>query len=106
MKTSEAFKIARRHLWSGTGVQRLGTRYCCLVLDNYVEDEDVADRCKKIIRSLLDGYETLEDWLITAEHLPEDYYLSPDEDIYNQKIQATRKAWLDHLIKHYKAIGD
>ncbi len=106
MKTSEAFKIARRHLWSGTGVQILGSRYCCLMLDKHVEDEDVADRCKKIISSLLDGHETLEDWLIDADHLPWDYYLSPDKDIYVQKIQTTRKAWLNHLIEHYKALGD
>ncbi len=105
MNTSQACKIPRQHLWSGTGIQSLGSRYCCLMLDN-VEDEDVADRCKKIISSLLDGHETLEDWLIDADHLPWDYYLSPDEDIYVQKIQTTRKAWLNHLIEHYKALGD
>ena len=115
MKTSEAFKQALDRLWDGVGEDMPWNknRYICVALD-HTEPYAEGLRCQEIISKLLDptgkqNPDTLEDWLIDQGHLSPDFktfmsvYEYPD---LRQKVQTTRKAWLKHLIKHYKSIGD
>lgn len=115
MKTSEAFKQALDRLWDGVGEDMPWNknRYICVALD-HTDSTEAALRCQRIISKLLDptgkqNPDTLEDWLIDQGHLSPDFktfmsvYEYPD---LRQKVQTTRKAWLKHLIKHYKSIGD
>ncbi len=109
MKTSRAFAIAKKNLWNGTDRRYRSQereKFCCIALAEYVYDCETVRRCQTILEDLLGAHGTLESWLIEHGHLPIDYYLSTQKMTLREKIQTTRKAWLDHLIKHYKALGD
>jgi hypothetical protein len=109
MKTSRAFAIAKKNLWNGTdGTYKTMERekFCCVALAEYVDDCKVVRRCQGILENLLGAHGTLESWLAERGHLPVNYFYSTQKKTYREKIQTTRKAWLKHLIKHYKAIGD
>ena len=105
MKTSKAFKIARNKLWDGYGtICPFGKeRYICYALTASWKHrlpavrEDFL-RAEKIIMDLLGGYVTLERWLAGVHGI---YWCGQ-----KPKLQATRRAWLDHLIEHYEAKGD
>ena len=105
MKTSKVFKIAKKYLNDGS---RYDARpmYICYALGraeqagliNFVDLE----RTEKIISDLL-GYNigSLGIWLATHHRIK--YW----QDIRgHRKLQQTRHAWLDHLIKHYQSLGD
>lgn len=104
MKTSEVFRRVRLHLCDGN-YTHTHKRYICnalhyLYLTGAIGDRD-RTRCKRYIRTHLDGKHSLEHWLydnhgIRFIHTP----------AYNKKIMATRKAWLTHLIEHYSHKGD
>ena len=115
MKTSEAFKLARDRLWDGTreSIPEGKNRYICVALD-HVGSVEASLRCQRIISKVLDptsrhGPDTLEDWLIEQGHLGQEFYdnksvYAPPN--YMRKVQVTRRAWLNHLIKYYRSIGD
>lgn len=115
MKTSEAFKQALDRLWDGVGEDLPWNkdRYICVALV-HTDSTEAALRCQRIISKLLDpkgkqNPDTLEDWLIDQGYLSRDFRTSLsvwDNPPLRQKVQTTRKAWLKHLIKHYKSIGD
>jgi hypothetical protein len=115
MKTSEAFKLARDRLWDGRGEDLPWNkhRYICVALDN-VAPRGVSLHCQVIISRLLDptgdgNPDTLEDWLIKQGHLGWEFYMSKsvwDYPDLRRKVQVTRRAWLNHLIKYYRSIGD
>jgi len=102
MKTSEIFKAAKKHLWNGIGENReqLKEKYICNAIYWRVEgcSIDEVHYAKKSIALLLEGHETLDDWL-QANHK-----INGRDD--RRKLQQTRQAWLDHLIAHYKSLGD
>ena len=104
MKTSEVLRRVRKHLVDDdSGL--VHHRYICyalneLYLRGYIGDRD-RTRVKRLIRSYLDGAQTLEEWLLANNGIP---YESTRE--YAVKIMATRKAWLGHLIEHYEGKGD
>jgi hypothetical protein len=102
MKTSEIFKAAKKHLWNGVGEWngQPKERYICHAIYWRVVgcSIDEVHYAKRIIALLLEGYDTLDEWL-TAVH-----GINPYDD--TKKLQRTRQAWLDHLVKHYKSIGD
>ena len=114
MKTSEAFKQALDLLWDGKhmedghphpkGKQRFG----CLAVWCTTRNDDLAAPYEKILTDLLAPHRTLEDWLVKQGHMrDEDNNLELEFNTpLMQKVQATRKAWLEHLIEHYKSIGD
>lgn len=69
-------------------------------------------RITQFISELLGHRFSLIEWLIDMGHIKADQsswshdhtnYLG---DIDRIKLQATRMAWLDHLIAHYESIGD
>lgn len=105
MKTSKAFKIARNKLWDGYGTicPPGKERYICYALTaggryrSPAVREDFL-RAERIIMTLLGGYVALELWLAGVHGIGW-YGQTP-------KLQATRKAWLDHLIEHYESMGD
>lgn len=115
MKTSEAFKLARKRLWDGVGEDLPWdkNRYICVALDQ-VAPRETSLRCQRIISKLLDptgqsNPDTLEDWLIEQGHLSWEFYSQKsvyDHPNYMRKVQVTRRAWLNHLIKYYRSIGD
>ena len=104
MKTSFVLRRVRVHLVDdGSGMAH--HRYICyalseLYLRGYIGDRD-RTRVKRLIRNLLNGAQTLEEWLVANHGIP---YESTRE--YAVKIMATRKAWLDHLIEFYSTKGD
>lgn len=100
MKTSTALKRTLAKLWDGErGGWMKFDRFICNASYSASSDifDDVADIVCPIIESYL-GRDTVEDWLLKNV---EGYDRNDDK-----KIQATRKAWLESLIKEYTAIGD
>ena len=105
MKTSEVLRRVREHLRDG-GHMYWHERYICHTLEwLYYDAKTIGDRdrtrVKKLIRNHLDGARSLEHWL-DLNHCIE----ITNTPRYKKRIMATRKAWLDHLIEHYKAKGD
>lgn len=70
------------------------------------------DRITQFIEELLGGRFSLVEWLIDMGHIKAvDSSWSHDQNNYlgdldRIKLQATRMAWLDHLIAHYESQGD
>jgi hypothetical protein len=70
------------------------------------------ERITKFITKLLGGRFSLVEWLIDKGHIQVGFLnWSYDNKHYmgnidRAKLQATRMAWLDYLIAHYKAKGD
>ena len=96
MKTSKALRLTKKNLWNGKRYNGgFGNReFIC----HAAVDAGVGDIVKPIVHSLLDHKASLGTWL-------EDNGVNcPWNDM--PKLQATRKAWLDHLIAHYEARGD
>lgn len=97
MKTSQVFIRAKKFLSTGTG-SRGKTEYICYAIDETRCSVGDKEKAKDIIMELLDGYLTLGSWL--------DHKKEIENDRRGEKVQETRHAWLDHLIAHYKSIGD
>lgn len=95
MKTSEALKLTKVKLWDGVGPQGGKPHFICWAAAN----ARVAREVKPIVTGLLRPHQTLEEWL-RYEQIAMNPWGQP------RKMQATRHAWLDHLIAHYKAKGD
>lgn len=101
MKTSKVFQTAKKRLWDGEGdwCRTDKEKFICIAI---WETPNIPDRDKikarRIVENLLGGHDTLEGWLSETHQIR----------AYNdaQKTQQTRRAWLDHLIAHYKRIGD
>lgn len=100
MKMSEALRRTRAKLWDGKAIDRATTgkeEFCCLAARE--AGSGVGKLVIPLLGALLGGKSMLEDWL-AANHP------GPRYDANILKMQATRKAWLNHLIAHYKSIGD
>jgi hypothetical protein len=101
MKTSAIFKAAKKHLWNGVGnhFDSPKERFICVAICWKTECSfKEQDKTTKIIQKLLGKYETLEEWLLQKHRI--------NANTDPIKLQKTRQAWLDHLIKHYQSIGD
>ena len=104
MKTSEVFKIAKRYLNDGSRWNNAPS-YICYALeyakaDGLINKRDMT-RAERIISRLLGTHGTLGTWLVST------HKIKWWADINGKKkIQETRHAWLDHLIKYYAAKGD
>lgn len=61
-----------------------------------------------IIRAKLDGEYTFNDWLAKNFGIVEPSYRESDEehDAYDTKMQITRLAWMNSMIKEFAAQGD
>ena len=97
MKTSKVLKIAKEYVSDGS---RYHNALHCANDDKRITTGDMY-RAEKIIGDLLGDMATLGTWLSTYRGIK--WW-----DIHDgkKKLQETRHAWLDHLIKHYEAKGD
>ncbi len=106
MKLSEVFRHAKCELWKGHGEQ-YQPRFICHAINRLfcrhpLHDDSIYE-AKRVIAQLLDGHITLDDWLIAKGHAkPHEIITKRGRD---ERLQATRHAWLDHLIQHYESIG-
>ena len=104
MKTSEVFALVKENLWNGTREWVAGNRYICHQLDALCRMHEISrsdrNRCKRIVSKLLGIDGSLESWLFYVHDIR-----VLNTAACHRKIQATRRAWLDHLIEHYKAKG-
>ena len=97
MKTSEALKLTKRHIWDGYRDRCYDKeRYICLAA--LTESITVHEHVKYVVMPLLGDCETLEAWLY--KH----YRIHADSDM--PKLQHTRHKWIEHLIQHYENLGD
>lgn len=103
MRTSEAFAVVKARMATDRG--SVGEFYVChaIKFTRGKLDYDAETRLLRIIEDLLEGEYTLETWL-KRRHLKtkRSFHTEPDR----ARMLATRHAWLDHLIEHYKSIGD
>jgi hypothetical protein len=117
MKLSQIFKLTKDHLWDGQ-VPKTGSPYICDTIKHLsskwnmdIPFDDTA-RARAAVASLLNGQFGLCDWLLNRGYvtLNENRSLRDSERMAGTevmvKLQATRHAWLDHLIAHYEALGD
>lgn len=117
MTLSQIFKLTKANLWDGQ-VPKTGSPYICDTIKHLVSvkrmDIPVEDmgRARKTIQDLLNDEFGLCDWLYKRGviTLQERNSMRDSERMMGTdlmvKTQATRHAWLDHLITHYEAIGD
>ena len=97
MKTSEAFRLTKVKVWDGKNNRSLGqSSYICFAASNALRKPG---QVTKVIEKLLDGHASMHSWLIAQG-------CEPWQEVSQLRIQTTRHAWLDHLIEHYKSIGD
>lgn len=100
MKTSEVFKLAKAKLKTGSG--KTGERYICYALSRVNAPHQDIRNAKRIVQYLLKGCVSLEAWLYHKHNIGVNFFARESA----KKMQATRQAWLDHLIEHYEAQGD
>lgn len=111
MKTSEVLREAKKILWTGVGRPSAGKpKFICHALNRTVlgdgsnwKDIQLA---KHIIHELMRPHITLEDWLIAKGHVLHKQLYAGSQFRNRHKLQATRHAWIDHLIAHHESIGD
>lgn len=110
MKTSELLTEAKKYLWDGKDPRQLESldksEYICFAILSAArntpakpEDHSTYLRCSKVIQSSLFPHNCVETWLLRSAGIP------PKELTY-KRIQAHRLAWMDVLIKEFKAKGD
>jgi len=104
MKTSKVFTAAKRYL-VGPSNPRGWNIYICHTLDDAYYEGAITmrdrHRCQRIIEKLLAGTATLSGWLEQTGAVSRTTLQGE-----RAKLQATRHAWLYHLIAHYAALGD
>ena len=108
MKTSEIYSRAKKLLWDGeTPRTDTCSRYICDVITHHPKlnpllTQEEADAATDAIHELLGPSEfSLRTWLIKHRHAT-----SAEIENNEVKMQATRAAFLDHLIEHFKSKGD
>ena len=110
MKTSEALKECLSYLWDGKEQPTAEKSvYICFALSRVVTDNDdgAIHRAKTHIeRSMgLRSWHSLENWLYNKKLIPSSRFSKINRPL-RIKIQAYRKAWVEHLIKEFVAKGD
>lgn len=104
MKTSEALRKTKAGLWNGPCGPNFppANAYICIAAMRQL-DYKKSSEVKRLVMGLLNGCLSLGSWLRKKHGINfEDY----TEGEYFAKMQATRHAWLDHLIAHYESKGD
>ena len=81
-----------------------GSRYICHRLESLYYSGSIGclqeRNCKKVIDSQLQGFSSLESWLINSDHASS--YEIWDKEGSGQKMKQTRINWLKHLISQCK----
>lgn len=114
MKTSELLTAAKKYLWDGKNdadledLNQHKTEYICFAITNVRHFElDVTEApIYKLVRKTRDMIEqrlfpcnTMESWLFRETYVPL-------KDLTPDRVQAHRLAWMNLLIKEFKAKGD
>ena len=94
MKTSTALKRTKKLVWDGIGATAGKSRYIC----HAASYAGVGRVVQAVILPMLDPTRSLETWLANRHGI--------EASSSHEKTQATRHAWLDHLIQHFEAQGD
>lgn len=103
MKTSQAFHLTKAKLWRGrTPYAGRKSQFICIAAASALRNPKQVVR---IIESLLGRHPTLEGWLGTQGYSERNYSIE-NVGVWLYNVQKTRHAWLDHLIEHYRSIGD
>jgi hypothetical protein len=109
MKTSEILRLAKEQLWTGVGRPCLKPKFICHAINRTLgkgtSGEDIF-HAKRIVCDLIHPCITLEDWLLRKKHVKHSDLYSGTKSRNRARLQATRHAWLDHLIQHHESLGD
>lgn len=98
MKTSEVFEAAKRVIEAGH------VRFICIAISRVLQPEGGSLRGealekRQLIEIMLEGHDTLENWLMVKHKISEVL-------LTGEQMRLYRMRWLDHLIAEYKAKGD
>ena len=102
MKTSAIFRAAKP-LISRKGDNAWRRYICYAIEDSGVPTKDIQRAREIITQRLGPNCNSLEVWLNKNGYIPAPLQMTNDQRL---KMQVTRHAWLDSLIKEYKAKGD
>jgi hypothetical protein len=94
--TAECFRQAKKHLWDGdprSYTNGVHSSYICFAVDFTNMPLFVKQEARDIIRSRLQGYSTLRNWLVSKGI---DVSVTP-------LLQKHRHDWLDLLIKEFES---
>ena len=105
-RIAKAMRKAVERLAKGSGKDYTSRWYMNEFICHAIEDAnpstnkayfctDAAERAKIAIHKRLEGYETMESWLIIKKSVP-------PADITFDRLQAHRHKWLKMLIKEYE----
>lgn len=103
MKSSELIKQAKELLWDGgDDTEHCKDEYICYALLHAASTPSqgrLAQRIRDSIEVRLHPWNNLYSWLRYEANIP-------DKMLTNERVQAHRLAWMNKLIKEYKAKGD
>ena len=110
MKTSELLREAKKYLWDGKDEKELEhldkSEYICFAIlsaarnnPNETIEHSTCLRCRRVIEASLFPHNCVETWLLRSAGIP-------PKEMTHRRIQAYRLAWIDVLIKEFKAKGD
>ena len=116
MKTSVALKIVKKHVAvDADGCLKswqMGTpeRYICHAAGQAYELNEISHKAKmkitKHINGLLMPHSSLEMWLNSGCFIGPLFKERYGTRAYLNKMQATRHAWIDNMIKEFQSKGD
>ena len=114
MKTSELIAKARKYLWDGEDDRDLDdpkkhkSEFICFALSNVQRFDlqktqapllKIVCKTKDMIEARLFPWNNMDAWLQHGANIPY-------KDLTPDRVQAHRLAWMNLLIKEYKAKGD
>lgn len=97
MKDSEILREAKRMIEGGED------RFICCALENVTYSKDASIKSsviglKQWIHTMLEGYTTLESWLIVKRDVKD-----ADNPRYAKRVRFARMRWLDWMIAYCEA---
>lgn len=105
MKSSELLEKAKKYLWDGIGDEtgdETGYAFICYAILHAASTPSqigLAQKVRDAIEVRLHPWNNLHSWLRYEAGIPE-------KMLTQERVQAHRLAWMNKLIKEYKAKGD
>ena len=114
MKASKVLELAQAHLARNWGEIDSGpkTEYVCYAVNDVFNSHKITlfdrDRVKWHIAKLIHPHMTLESWLEHKHGIEMQWrgYTERDVREFYTKMQETRHAWVDAMIKEFRSKGD
>lgn len=104
MKTSQLLKLAKDHLAKNHCEYSTKTKFICISIALAGKAED---RLIGLVQDRLGGEYTLDGWLAVNHGVKYANASKPRKyAAHNNKMQATRHAWVDSMIAEFAANGD